>query len=78
VKNNGQKTEVIALRLTPQEKSLLEKRCNELAEALNMPKSGAYGVTVGAVIKYCLWDSLKMLPAESVNRDLIKLKSGRI
>ena len=71
---NLSRTETMALRLTKQERLLIESKAKKIAEALGMKSTGAYGVTPGALIKYCLWESLGILPAESVNKNLLKLK----
>lgn len=72
----GKRTETVALRLTATEKKILEKKCVELAAALGLENKGHYGVTPAALIRYCLWESLKALPSESVNKALLKLKRG--
>jgi hypothetical protein len=70
----GQKNVTIALRITEKEKKLIDKRIGAIAEALGTGTTGAYGITTGAVIRYCMWESLGILPAESVNKNLLKLK----
>lgn len=65
----------VGIRMTKDQHKVLSRKVKELAQALKA-EDGKYKVTLSDVIKYCLHDSLRMFPAESINPKLLELKKG--
>ena len=70
--------EQITFRVTPEEKKAINKKVADIVAALGGNAGNHFDITRSTVIKYCMFDSLLLLPEGSINPRLVSLKKGLI
>lgn len=71
------KTVTTGIRFSERELEILTKKCEEISNALGLTE-GKFKVTRSDVIKYCLWDSLKLFPESALHPKLVGLKNNLV